>query len=192
MVTASEPLSLDAQQIYARLSDANDAATTAFLTGGLEPAAARQRYQADISAAAGGLQHVDRPRRRRQPRCGPGPARAGPRICRSTPGEIETARAYNRLGLPLGAAYLREASTLMRGTLLPAAQGLYGAENASLRHQRPGDRTAAPRVTVVIGLVICYCSTGCPGGCPGVPIGCSTTGCSPPPPRFLVIARLAG
>ena len=47
-------------------------------------------------------------------------------------GEIETARADSRLGLPLGAAYLREASGLMRATLLPRAQDLYAAENASL------------------------------------------------------------
>src|ERR1700735_2659220 len=41
VVTTREPLSLDAQQIYSRLSDANDAAATAFLTGGARaPAAA--------------------------------------------------------------------------------------------------------------------------------------------------------
>ncbi len=39
VVTTREPLSLDAQRIYSTLSDANDAATTAFLTGGIEPAA---------------------------------------------------------------------------------------------------------------------------------------------------------
>ena len=33
VVTTREPLSLDALQVYRRLADANDAATTAFLTG---------------------------------------------------------------------------------------------------------------------------------------------------------------
>ena len=59
-MTAREPLSLDAQQIYSQLSDANDAATTAFLTGGLEPAATRQRYLADISAAEAAHRGRDR------------------------------------------------------------------------------------------------------------------------------------
>ena len=56
VVSTREPLSLTAQQIYARLSDANDAATTAFLTGGIEPAATRQRYLADIGAASTGIE----------------------------------------------------------------------------------------------------------------------------------------
>src|ERR1700746_3348286 len=52
VVAVSEPLSLDAEQIYTSLSDADATAASAFLAGGLEPAAARQRYQADIAEAA--------------------------------------------------------------------------------------------------------------------------------------------
>jgi hypothetical protein len=51
VVAVREPLSLDAQQIYRHLSDADNTAATAFLAGGLEPPAARQRYLADIQAA---------------------------------------------------------------------------------------------------------------------------------------------
>jgi hypothetical protein len=47
-------------------------------------------------------------------------------------GLVETARTNNRQGYPLGAAYLREASGLMRHTLLPAAQRLYEAEKTRL------------------------------------------------------------
>ena len=46
--------------------------------------------------------------------------------------EIGNADADNRLALPLGAAYLREASGLMRDTLLKKAKDLYAAENANL------------------------------------------------------------
>lgn len=46
------PLSLDGQQIYRALSDADATAASAFLSGGLEPAAARRRYLTDIAAAA--------------------------------------------------------------------------------------------------------------------------------------------
>jgi len=52
VVAVSEPLSLDAEQIYQSLSDADATAANAFLAGGLEPAAARQRYEADITQAA--------------------------------------------------------------------------------------------------------------------------------------------
>ena len=51
VVTVSEPLSLDAEQIYQGLSDADATAANAFLSG-LEPAAARQHYNADIAQAA--------------------------------------------------------------------------------------------------------------------------------------------
>ena len=157
VVTTREPLSFGALQIYSRLSDANDAATTAFLTGGLEPAAVRQRYLADISAAETGLEGVTA-----RGGAGQGSTATDLRaLAVDIPvysGEIETARADNRLGLPLGAAYLREASALMHGTLLPAAQGLYDTENASLG-VTSARATGLPliAVTVVIGLCIGYC-----------------------------------
>src|SRR6516225_304781 len=52
VVAVSEPLSLDAEQIYTSLSDADATAANAFLAGGLESAKARQRYQGDITQAA--------------------------------------------------------------------------------------------------------------------------------------------
>jgi hypothetical protein len=66
---------------------------------------------------------------------------------------VETARADNRLGLPLGAAYLREASGLMRGTLLPAAAGVYAQENAALA-AASGQATGLPLVVVAIVIAI--------------------------------------
>jgi hypothetical protein len=149
-----EPLSLDAQQIYARLSDANDTATTAFLTGGLEPAATTARYLADIAAAGAGIENATA-------RGGAGSGAAARDLAAlatdlpTYAGEIETARADNRLGLPLGAAYLREATQLMSGTLLPDAEGLYAAENASLSGTS-ARATGGPLigVTVAAGLVV--------------------------------------
>src|SRR5215472_3334480 len=58
VVNVREPLSFDAQQIYSRLSDANDAAATAFLRGGLEPATTRQRYLTDVNAAGSAIENV--------------------------------------------------------------------------------------------------------------------------------------
>jgi len=148
VVGVREPLSLDAQQIYSRLSDANDAATTAFLTGGLEPAATRQRYLADIAAASSGIETATA-------RGGAGSGAAArdlSTLARELPvygGEIETARADNRLGLPLGAAYLREASALMRTTLLMKAQDLYATENASL-NGASAKATGGPLIGVAV------------------------------------------
>ena len=154
VVAVREPLSLDAQRIYSRLSDANDAAATAFLTGGLEPAATRQRYLADVAAAGSGIENATA-----EGGAGTGAAAQDlSTLARDLPaysGEIETARADNRLGLPLGAAYLREASGLMRGTLLAKAADLYAAENASLRGTS-ARATGLPLicVTAAVGLAV--------------------------------------
>jgi hypothetical protein len=156
VVATREPLSLDAQRIYSALSDANDTAVTAFLTAGVEPAASRQRYLSDISAASGAIE-------RATAAGGAGTAAATADLgvlAQQLPvytGEIETARADNRLGLPLGAAYLREASGLMRGTLLPKADDLYADQNASLEGAS-AQATGLPLVcvTVAAGLVVGY------------------------------------
>jgi hypothetical protein len=71
--------------------------------------------------------------------------------------EVGTARADNRIGYPLGAAYLREASTLLRGTLLPAASDIYTKENGLLT-SASAQATGLPLlvVTVVVGLGLGY------------------------------------
>lgn len=156
VVTTREPLSLDAQRIYAKLSDANDTATTAFLTGGIEPAAARQRYLSDIGAASSAIENATA-----QVGSGTGnAARDLATLAADLPAytqEVGNADADNRLALPLGAAYLREASALMRNKLLPAAKDLYAAQNASLS-DASAEATGLPLfcVTVVIGLAAGY------------------------------------
>jgi hypothetical protein len=129
VVTVSEPLSLDAQQIYRSLSAADATEAAAFLSGGLEPLSLRARYQADITGAARELEAAT---------AAAGQSAAGSSLATLSAGLphyaglVETARADNRLGLPLGAAYLREASGFMRATLLPAARDLSAQENAQL------------------------------------------------------------
>lgn len=129
VAVTSEPLSVDAQQVYRALSDADATAATAFLSGGLEPLAARQRYLADIARAATSLAAATGT-------AGQFPARSRlATLSQELPvytGLVETARADNRLGLPVGAAYLRQASGLMRATLLPAARNVYVQANDQL------------------------------------------------------------
>lgn len=150
VVTVSEPLSLDAQQIYRSLSDADATEAAAFLSGGLEPLGLRARYQADIALAASHLQAAAT--------AGAGESAAGSRLAilsRGLPtytGLVETARADNRLGLPLGAAYLREASGFLRARLLPAARDLYTLENAQLA-AADHRATGLPYATLAVALI---------------------------------------
>jgi hypothetical protein len=129
IATRSGPQAVQAQLLYRSLSDADATAAAAFLSSGVEPPALRTRYQADIAAASAALSAVGRA----------GDERPVGEISASLPvytGLVETARTYNRLNLPLGAAYLREASTLMRDRLLPAADELYRIETARLADDR--------------------------------------------------------
>jgi hypothetical protein len=156
VVNTREQLSLAAQQIYSRLSDADDAAATAFLTTGPEPAGIRQRYLSDIAVASGTIESATA-------RVGDGDGAAAQDLTALATGlptytqEMGNADADNRLALPLGAAYLREASGLMRGTLLGKARDLYAAENANLS-DTSATATGLPLivVTLVAGLAVGY------------------------------------
>lgn len=173
VVAVSEPLSLDAEQIYTSLSDADATAANAFLAGGLEPTKARQRYQADITQAAIRIEAasalVGSSAARTQL---PGQLAKRASAASTAVGddlailsgqlpaytdEVGTARADNRLGLPLGAAYLREASGLLRETLLPAASDIYTRESALLT-SASAQATGLPLIVVaaVAGLGLGY------------------------------------
>lgn len=149
VVTVNEPLSLDAQQIYRSLSAADATEAAAFLSPGLEPLSLRARYQADITQAARQLEAAT---------AAAGQSAAGSSLATLSAGLphyaglVETARADNRLLLPLGAAYLREASEFMRTTLLPAAEDLSAQENAQLAaaDQRA---TGVPYAAIVVALI---------------------------------------
>ena len=173
VVAVSEPLSLDAEQIYQSLSDADATAATAFLSGGLEPAAARQRYNADITQAAIRIEAASALLGSSAARTQlPGHLNKQASTAGSATGddlatlsaelpvyadEVGTARADNRLGYPLGAAYLREASTLLRGTLLTAASDIY-TRQSTLLTSASAQATGLPLivVTVVFSLGVGY------------------------------------
>jgi hypothetical protein len=165
VVAVSEPLSLDAEQIYTSLSDADATAASAFLAGGLEPAAARRLYQADITKAAIRIEaasalvgssaartelpgHLANQASAAGSAVGDDLATLSGQLPAYTD-EVGTARADNRLGLPLGAAYLREASTLLRGTLLPAASDIYTRESALLT-SASAQATGLPLIVIAV------------------------------------------
>ncbi|WP_329489937.1 hypothetical protein OG618_25920 [Kitasatospora sp. NBC_01246] len=130
VVSYSQPLSQAAADIHRSLADADTTAATGFLLAGAEPKAVRDRYEQDLATASRLI------------------AEAAARTTTSSPaqgwlatlnqqvpvyaGLVETARADNRQGFPLGGAYLRHASDQMRTVLLPAAAQLSAAENQAL------------------------------------------------------------
>ncbi len=129
LLSTTEPLARSSQNLYASLSVADAAAATAFLSGGVEPSEARDRYaqaigtaSAEMVATSDGLPGDDPSRRLLT------------EIATKLPvytGLVETARTNNRVGNPVGTAYLAEASALMQTDILPAAQALHTERSAA-------------------------------------------------------------
>ncbi|MEY9967246.1 hypothetical protein ABIA33_005311 [Streptacidiphilus sp. MAP12-16] len=150
VVTHSQPLSDDAAQIFHSLADADTTAATGFLQAGNETDAVRKQYNNDIQTASTLL------------------AQAAASTSASDPGQqqiqqlnsqlpvytglVDTARADDRQGLPLGGAYLRYASGQLQNVMLPEAQTLYAAETARL-HQDYANAEALPWAAIGLGLV---------------------------------------
>ncbi|MFD7645261.1 hypothetical protein ACFV4P_31925 [Kitasatospora sp. NPDC059795] len=150
VVSVGGPLSQDAAEIYRRLADADATAAAGFLLAGDEPAEVRARYQDDLATAARLLAEA-------AGRSGDSAESqsALAELNRQLPryaGLVETARAVDRQGLPLGGAYLRYASDLMQGTVLPQAQRLADAESAGLDadYRTAG---AVPWAALVLGVL---------------------------------------
>ena len=105
----SEPLAYAAQNLYAALSAADAAAASAFLSGGIEAATIRARYQQALADAASALADVTAGTT--DPDARTEVAEISARLAAYT-GLVESARVNNRQGLTVGSAYLREASSL--------------------------------------------------------------------------------
>ncbi len=110
------PQLLASERLYGALADADAAASTAYLQAGKESPDLLRRYDDDLASAGRDLAEVGR---------GVGTTteagQAVADIAEQLPvysGLIESARANNRQGFAVGAAYLRQASTLMRSKLL--------------------------------------------------------------------------
>lgn len=151
LVAHREPLAAAAQLIFRSLSDADATAASAFLSGGAEPAALRARYEFDIAQAGAALGKASSD-------VGDDPmaAQQVDILSRQLPvytGLIETARANNRQGFPAGAAYLREASGLMRSQLLPAAETLYDINYDRLSAEQ-ADSRSFPWITALLTVAL--------------------------------------
>ncbi len=144
----TEPLLLQAATLYTALSDASATVTTTFLQGGLEPRARRAQYLGDLRLASNSLTQLTREA------SGSAETRGEvARIAAELPaysGLIEDARANNRQGFPVGAAYLRAASSLLTGTILADANRLYALEARRLN----SDYTTGTSIAAFVVLIV--------------------------------------
>ncbi|MGP3970927.1 hypothetical protein [Streptomyces sp. 6N223] len=133
VVDSSQPLSTDAAEIYRLLADANTTAAAEFLAGANGDAEARGQYERDVDRAGRLLAQAAAH--------GAGTGRSQEIIEQlneqflTYTGLVETARANNRQGFPLGGAYLRYADEQMQKQdgMLDLAEELYALETQRLR-----------------------------------------------------------
>lgn len=147
-----QPLSLDATGVYRSLASADATVTGGFLAGGIEPPAVQARYASDVAAAADGIAHAAT--QSTDAATSDQVADLGEQLPVYT-GLVERARAENRRGLPLGAAYLRRASELMQTSMLPAAEAVQARQARLLddAHRRAAAFPTGALLTTVLALV---------------------------------------
>jgi CHASE3 domain sensor protein len=135
------------QEITTDLVRSDAAATNAFLVGGLEPVEQRQIYTAGMAEATEQLAQAARAQ--------PADANALGALNRAITeyaGAVEQARANNRQGLPLGAAYLKVASATLRTDALPVLDSLVSANTGRVESELDAAQWAMAWV-VVGGLI---------------------------------------
>ncbi|MEO6124880.1 MAG: hypothetical protein ABIR32_14340 [Ilumatobacteraceae bacterium] len=111
---------ISVQEIRSAVIEADSIATTSFLQGGLEKTDQRARYEERLSTAASSLALLSN-------------GLTGSSLDQLTTasstlevfsGLVEQARANNRQGFPVGAAYQRQASALVRDSLLTSLDAI--------------------------------------------------------------------
>ncbi len=138
------------QSIYSDILRADADATNAFLVGGLEDPTQRADYEAAMDRVATSIAEAAKA----QPADGSALAALNASV-QSYAGTIEQARAYNRQGLPIGAQYLKNASTTLRGEALPIVDALAKANTERARSEFTGAGNALVLVGVgVLSLVV--------------------------------------
>jgi hypothetical protein len=132
------------QTIRTSLVKADANATNAFLVGGLEPAAVHAAYDAGVSTATSTLADAASANREDA-----GTLRRVNNVIADYAGLVESARANNRQGFPIGAAYLRQASSLIQDKALPSLATLVGTEQ-----HRVDESTSATTSALAVLLVM--------------------------------------
>ncbi|WJZ03746.1 MCP four helix bundle domain-containing protein [Corynebacterium freiburgense] len=121
LITNTEPMAYASHSVYSSLSIADTTAATGFVQAGVEDPANRERYSEAIRLASVSLAEAAA---KQNEDTAPLILTVQQHLPVYT-GLVEAARANNRVGNPVGAAYMAEASALMREQILPAASTLY-------------------------------------------------------------------
>jgi hypothetical protein len=132
-VNSAEHLVVNVDELYHSLAEADATAATALLVGPVPPTRLTDQYSTDITQSENALAEASRDL------AGDDQASAQlAKVAAQLPtytALIATAQADNRLGYPVGAAYLREASEFLRGTILTEVKAVAdeedGAQNAA-------------------------------------------------------------
>ena len=149
LLTSTEPMSNSAHKLYMSLSLADTIATTGFVQAGVEPENTREQYLGAIDSAAAEatsavLDSDDDEEYLRQ---------LAVQIQRQLPvytGLVEAARTNNRAGNAVGAAYMSNASAMMRDEILPAAASLFRLSSNNVSEQQ--DQLTRPQWVPLSGL----------------------------------------
>ena len=150
LLTSTEPMSNSAHKLYMSLSLADTIATTGFVQAGVEPENTREQYLRAIDSAVAEatsavLDSDDDEEYLRQ---------LAVQIQRQLPvytGLVEAARTNNRAGNAVGAAYMSNASAMMRDEILPAAASLFRLSSNNVSEQQ--DQLTRPQWVPLSGLV---------------------------------------
>jgi hypothetical protein len=153
LVNVDEPLSLDAQQMYQSLADADATITAALLASsqpGLQPL---QRYQQDIATASADLSRL---------RAGDTGAGADASLTALSgglseyAGYVAQARTEYAMGYPLtGGSFVQVASETAHVVLLPAAKALFTREDATRGSASSQATGLALVITALVLAVVC-------------------------------------
>ncbi|WP_433604654.1 hypothetical protein [Prescottella agglutinans] len=152
------PRTHSAQELYSSLSMADEAATAGFLSGRVEAAAVRDRYNQAIGEASTAIVSTTEDVAAGDAQASAAPAKLSRELSFYT-AIVATARANSRAGNPIGVSYLNESSALMHDTMLPAAEQLYtrhaDAQADTQRHlARPPRAALALCLVALIALII--------------------------------------
>ncbi|WP_018297268.1 hypothetical protein [Corynebacterium lubricantis] len=154
LVTATEPMSNSSHVLYTSLSAADTVATASFVEFGAESPASRREYFAAIDRAIVAANQVLTNSSYSDITETTEIQELVTEIQREIPiysGMVETARANNRMGNPLGATYMSDASSLMREGMLPKASRLFDITRQQVATEQ--QRLTFPQLVPLSGLL---------------------------------------
>jgi hypothetical protein len=149
-VNSYEHLVVNVDELYHSLADADAAAATALLAGPVSPTRLTTQYATDVTQSENALAEASRDLA--------GDDQASARLAKvaaqlpTYTALVATAQANNRLGYPVGAAYLREASSFLRGTVLPEVKAV-ADEEAAAHNAAQASVSGAPVWLVVVAVL---------------------------------------